>query len=699
MKKGFSIAAKTLVFNLLIPMVLYVAISAVLYVVQYRSMYGEKIKEQRLEGELVASETRARMVSNYQILNGIRNLPTAVEMIQQMPDSLDWADYRPIDAYQAVKGPLRASVLDGEIDMIYIASEGSRGLVADREPGLPDWYDARRRGWYSGAVDQASLLAYDNAAYISDPYETAEEGAESAIAITVSRTVEDPESGNPIGVVAIDYSINDIIEEIDALGKASGYSLGLISRRNRNVIWTANLGVPEEELSLSVLAGLLGYAEDEIPTIVSGIVNEPGFSFEGKTAEGGISVTTAVPVPGTPWVITVSESRNVFSRAVTDSLLPPIVGFGIMFLLVPTAGYFFTTRTVVRPIKDTNERFVDLAEGDADLTTRMEIRTHDEFGSMTDNLNTFLEKLQLLVADIKKAMSETDSIKNSVVSSSEESSAAAEEISANLESIDRQFDTLDAGLTDNNAATEQIAANISSMDDRISDQAAMVEESTAAITEMIASLESVAQITRNKKEATAALDSVAETSMTSIEETQNAFRSVTEKMFAIQEMADTINGIASQTNLLSMNAAIEAAHAGEAGRGFAVVAEEIRKLAESSGESSNRITALINEVTGAVEETDRNVSQTAEAMENVFREVKDTVDAFREIESSVAELNTGGRQVLEASEQINSITSSIRDGSGEIKDGTSSMLANSGNIRSISSRVSDALKEISSGSG
>ena len=143
MKKGFSIAAKTLVFSLLIPLVLYLAISVVLYMVQFRSLYQEKLRAQRLEGELVAADIRVRMEPNYQILTSIRNLPTAIEIIDQMPDSLDWADYRPIPSYQRIKGPLRASVLDGEIDMIYLASEGSRGLVADR----PAWHGraVRRR--------------------------------------------------------------------------------------------------------------------------------------------------------------------------------------------------------------------------------------------------------------------------------------------------------------------------------------------------------------------------------------------------------------------------------------------------------------------------------------------------------------------------------------------------------------------------
>ncbi len=235
------------------------------------------------------------------------------------------------------------------------------------------------------------------------------------------------------------------------------------------------------------------------------------------------------------------------------------------------------------------------------------------------------------------------------------------------------------------------------MDTQISEQAAMVEESTAAITEMIASLNSVSSITRNKKEATETLIKMADDGKQQIEDTNHIFQGVVGNIEDIQEMANTINAIATQTNLLSMNAAIEAAHAGDAGRGFAVVAEEIRKLAETAGESSSTITMLIQNVTESVHKTNDSVHKTEAVFDSINKEISDTVGAFMEIEHSISELNTGGQQVLQASEQINQVTNNIQSGSNEIKRGTESILEASEQIKGISTSVNTGMKEVSAG--
>jgi methyl-accepting chemotaxis protein len=379
--------------------------------------------------------------------------------------------------------------------------------------------------------------------------------------------------------------------------------------------------------------------------------------------------------------------------ALTVLLIDLFVIFGAMLFS------WFVGRRLTKPMERLTVDVTDIAQGDADLTVTVDITSADEMGQLSRSFNTFIEKLRLQVNEIKSAMKTTEKVKDDMSVSTFETSSAVEEIQANLESIARQFENLNNNINDNNAATEQISANIGSVDNQIIDQAAMVEESTAAITEMIASLNSVAQITSVKKNATRSLDHMAQESKSRIEETQKAFSAVISMMSSIQEMAEAINDIAGQTNLLSMNAAIEAAHAGDSGKGFAVVAEEIRKLAELAGESSNRISSLVSEVTAAVDRTGQNVGLTSEAMDKVFSEVKETVDAFNEIESSISELNIGGKQVLDATEKINEVTSSIRDGSNEIQEGTTLMVENYGKIQSVSENVSGGLNEIATGAG
>ncbi|MGL1890568.1 MAG: methyl-accepting chemotaxis protein [Spirochaetaceae bacterium] len=352
---------------------------------------------------------------------------------------------------------------------------------------------------------------------------------------------------------------------------------------------------------------------------------------------------------------------------------------------------------VGNPLNELNKKMMILAEGEGDLTNEIIVQSNDEVGELAISVNKFVSKLKYLIIDVKSAVVDSNAVKESIVGSTVESTTAVEEISSNLNSIGGQINTLDENINENATAIEQILSNVNSIDNQINDQAAMVEESTASITEMIASLKNVAQITLSKKETTKSLSKMANEGKNKIDETSSAFKQVVDQIQSIQEMATTINDIASQTNLLSMNAAIEAAHAGDAGKGFAVVADEIRKLAETSAGSSENITNMIKNITTSVSVADKNVDTTSLAFDSILHEISDTIDAFIEIESSVEELNIGGQQVLEASSHINDVTISIKSGSNEIKDGTKSMMVTSSKIQEVSEQVTQGMAESQTG--
>lgn len=366
-----------------------------------------------------------------------------------------------------------------------------------------------------------------------------------------------------------------------------------------------------------------------------------------------------------------------------------------VFLLVTLTLGLMLYFSIMNPLRKMQTLLNKGASGD--LTIKTTLTSNDEFGQMGSKFNHFIITLGDMIKDIIKSVADSSGFKDDVVSSTEETSAAVNEISANTNSMQSQMKNMNDYVQNNVTAIEQISSNIMSMDGQVTNQASMVEESTAAITEMISSLNSVSNVTKAKKESTYRLGEVTDLGREQMTKTNEDFLGVVDQISFVQEMANTINSIASQTNLLSMNAAIEAAHAGDSGKGFAVVADEIRKLADSTGVSSKQISNSIKEITSQVQITRKNSEKLSEVFESIKHEIESTIDAFSEIDQSVSELQIGGKQVLEASEQINQVTSSIRSASNEMKIGVEQIVSSSESVRSISENVLHGFSEITIG--
>jgi len=416
--------------------------------------------------------------------------------------------------------------------------------------------------------------------------------------------------------------------------------------------------------------------------------------------------TTPVPkmsyvklFPEWDWIIGTGVYVDVVNNEIKNVILT--VAFTILFVIIISIilTYILNKKIIITPINKMTNSLKNISRGDGDLTAKIESKTKDEIGEMANNFNSFVDKLKLIVIKLKENTVQSSNVSHDLTAGVEETAAAINQIIANIASIQKQIQNVDNSVVSTGAAVEQITENIEKLEKEIETQASMVEESSASITQMMSSLNSVANITEKKTEGVKQLEESAIRGKEQLDLTNKTFKeSVVARMDAIQEMAKTIESIANQTNLLSMNAAIEAAHAGEYGNGFAVVAEEIRKLADNSARSSKEISLILKQVMNGVNETGASAQATSVEFEKILLEVKDTKNALQEINSNTRELTIGGSEIIKAVEELNTVTSNIKISSLEISENSKKILVEQQNLTNISATVASGTSEIQSGS-
>jgi methyl-accepting chemotaxis protein len=352
---------------------------------------------------------------------------------------------------------------------------------------------------------------------------------------------------------------------------------------------------------------------------------------------------------------------------------------------------------VVNPIAALGKNLHEIAQGEGDLTKDLPAKGNNEISALSGSFNVFQEKLSSIINKTRTSFVELQEVGHDLNASAIQTAASIHEITANINSIKKE-------ITRQSTASETTADTIKSVNekvlklcDRIEAQFRNIQVSSSAIEEMVANIKSVSNIVASLDAEHQELVTAAETGRQRIDQVNERVSKIITNSENLEEANVLIANIASQTNLLAMNAAIEAAHAGEFGKGFSVVADEIRKLAEHSSEQSKSTSAMLQEITESIQTADTASKEAEQSFQSIMEHLKRTTALEQQIDLAMKEQTTGSTQILENLQAINESSVTVRESANDINQLNKRITAEIETLNQISYQILGSIDEITIG--
>jgi methyl-accepting chemotaxis protein len=409
---------------------------------------------------------------------------------------------------------------------------------------------------------------------------------------------------------------------------------------------------------------------------------------------GNIIASYPLQVRGTAtnWVIAI----EVPFHAAREMMIFTII-LALVMVLITAAVIYFIINAALMPLVKVASVLKDISEGEGDLTKEIPEKGNDDITDIARNFNKTLVKIRSLVKSIKKEAAILSDIGSDLASNMNETASTMNEMTANIQSIKVRVINQSASVTETNATMEQLVTNIKKLDGHVENQGINVSQSSSAIEEMVANVRSVTDtLVKNTENVTALMES-SEVGRAGLQDVAQDIQEIARDSEGLMEINSVMENIASQTNLLSMNAAIEAAHAGEAGKGFAVVAAEIRKLAESSTEQSKTIGNVLKKIKTSIDKITKSTENVLTQFGAIESSVKTVAEQEETIRNAMEEQGTGSKQVLEGIGNVNEITRQVTHSSHEMLEGAKEVIQESQNLEKATQEITSGMNEMAQG--
>jgi methyl-accepting chemotaxis protein len=504
-----------------------------------------------------------------------------------------------------------------------------------------------------------------------------------------------------LGVVGIDIDVNTI-QSMAQGHKPFGNGLTAVFSSDGTVVAhfdSGRIGKHIEETEAD-MAG--PYLDD----FVKAVNNGEAFYFtnfiSANKAEYNIVVTPIfIGESNTPWSYAIAVPTRTVMSAVYGMVFMVIVISIIVLLLVITAAIILS-RSLSKPIIMVTDTLRDISEGEGDLTKQLAVASKDEIGDLALYFNKTLENIKDLIGVIKYKVHALTNTGHELSVNMATTSSAVDEIAENFEEIKGLEAKQQKGSNEVDNALEKIKNSIKLLNKLIDEQTDSVNTSSSAIEEMTANIHSVNQTLIANGKNVENLTEASEHGRIALQTVAKAIQEIAKDSEGLLEINSVMNNIAAQTNLLSMNAAIEAAHAGEAGMGFAVVADEIRKLAESSGKQSKTTAAMLKQIKASIDSITKSSNEVLSRFGAIDTGVRTVSEHELNIRNAMEEQEVGGQQILYAIGRLREITASVQKGSEGMYQSGDDLIRETDEFKKISNDavngmsgiVNGALKEI-----